>query len=372
MALKKIPRFLDKVSRKLGLGYAFSPPRFLSIEHTNRCNLNCRSCARFFFGGEYQDMEPAILEKVRREIVPLVDAVALSGYGEPLLNPAFDELLEFALGMRKKVSLISNGVLLDARRIEKLFRGGCDLYLSIDGATNETMLYLRGVKLDTLLRKIEQFRDLRAQNPPNDFHLFVICVLSRRNIEEIPDLIRILEPLRVDGLIVQDAIFVERDDDFVKEKIAHHPGLARRLFPVIRRTAEECGLQVRLPFFPWLNEEDAPKPGADAATKTVVSRSATLPTFTGPTESTPSTAPAPAPPPMPEPLTLPHCFRPWSEVYVDVYGNVKACCFGAADPLGSLKTQSFRAIWNGPGFRALRRTVNTARPPEYCKICGMR
>ena len=340
MMFSRMAHLLNKFSRRLKIGYCFTPPDVLELEHTNRCNLRCRSCARFFFAGQFEDMKPEILEKVKREIVPLTRGVWLSGYGEPLMNRAFSGLLDYMLSLKKKVSFITNGTLLNDDMIERVFRGGCDVYLSIDGATNETMRYLRGIDLDPLVKKMERLKDLRENAPANGFHLFVILVLSRRNIEEIPDLIRILARCRVDQLILQDAIFVDRNDDIVREKLVHHKEITRGMFPVIRRAAEECNLPLRIPSFPWLEE-------SSGETSIPIS---------------PSSAEAP----------LPKCFRPWSEVYVDVYGNVKGCCSGGAASLGNLRTESFRGIWNGRSFRNLRNTVNTPAMPEYCRTCEMR
>ncbi|MBN1867086.1 radical SAM protein [Candidatus Sumerlaeota bacterium] len=341
MIVRKTRRFLDKVSRRLGLGCCFSPPNLVSIEHTTRCNLRCKTCARYAWGGEFVDMDPAVVERIQREIVPFVQVVSLSGYGEPLVNPQFPSLLDHALSLGKQVGFITNGVPLTEEIIDKLFFGGGTIHLSIDGATNETMKFLRGTTLDQMLGKMERIRKLRREHPDRRFGLFVIFVLSRSNVEELPDLIRILKRYGVDELIVQEPFMPGRDDEIARLAMAHHKDVARELLPVARRTAEECGLRMRMPSFDWLE----PSPESSPSVGTPVSGGG-------------------------EPLRK--CFLPWREVFVDVHGNVHACCFGPAESLGNLKEKSFREIWNGEPFRRLRRTVNSPCPPEYCRICPMR
>lgn len=288
-------------------------------------------------------MSPALLDKVTNEILPLTDWITLSGYGEPLMNPRFPQLLDRALALGKKVGLITNGLLLNDAMADKLFAGGCAVCISMDGATNETMRHVRGRDVDQILDRIAHFEGLRAAKPDTSFRLTVICVLLRCNIEEIPELIRILSRYGVvDKLIVQDYAVGERDDAFAEEAIRNHKDLARRLFPVIREAARQSSLAVELPTFSWMETKEPV--GAVKEKTTQVSQAP----FRG------------------------KCYTPWFDLYIDVDGNVRSCCWGQAKSLGSLESQSFRQIWNGKPFRELRKTVNSPDPPAYCRICSLR
>lgn len=316
------------------MGYAFSPPEMAAIEHTTRCNLKCRTCARYYWKVEPLDMVPEVVRRVGEQILPRVRSVGLAGHGEPLMGRHFFDLLDAAVRLDKEVGFITNGVLLDDDALRRVYRPGVSMHLSIDGATNETMKYLRGISLDMMIERLEAVRRLRAERPDVPFRLVVIFVVLERNIRELIPLIEILEPYGVDLLLVQHAAFGPRRDEIVQSSLLKHRELAREMFPRIRQAARRIGVPVQLPWYEWL--DDAPAP------------------------------------PRPFGAPVGHCYSPWSEVYVDVAGNVKPCCLGAAEPLGNILDQSFTQIWNGPRARKLRRTVNSDNPPAYCRTCGVR
>lgn len=330
---RRLSDWVERACRRSATGLCLTGPRVAFVEHTTRCNLKCKTCARSYWGGQFTDMESAIVDRVCREIVPRIEHLILSGYGEPLLGPHFTTLFDEAVGRGKSIGFITNGVLLDASTIDRVCRPRVDLNISIDGATNETLRAIRGVSFDMLRRRLESIQQTRRAKNPEGFHLTVIFVLLECNIHELPDLIAILDDCGADKLIVQHPTFGDRKDAFARQALRHHPQLARRILPRIREAAAQARLAVELPSFSFLEQPDA------------------------------AVASATAP--------LAPCILPWREVYIDVHGNVKACCFGPAEALGNLARQSFRSIWNGPGFRRLRRTVNSPSPPPYCLRCGL-
>ncbi len=125
---------------------ALSAPLGISIELTNKCNLQCRYC----FQGEMRlDREPlsqsevsAILEDIARMKVFTV----FFGGGEPLLCPHFRQVAELANDLGLAVGISSNGTLIDENTARWFAEKGLDrgLQISLDGSSPEVHDQLRG------------------------------------------------------------------------------------------------------------------------------------------------------------------------------------------------------------------------------------
>lgn len=67
-----------------------------------------------------------------------------------------------------------------------------------------------------------------------------------------------------------------------------------------------------------------------------------------------------------------HCWRMWSSAVITWDGRLIPCCFDkdADHQLGSLKTDDFRKIWKGDGYRRFRRKVFSERGQiDICQNC---
>lgn len=107
--------------------------RYVHIHPTLRCNLRCRHC--------YSSSGPD-----KRDALPLpplqraLDDASAEGYvgmavsgGEPLLYPKLSQLLKYAQGCGLRTAVTSNGMLLDARRLDALAGVTDVIAISIDG-----------------------------------------------------------------------------------------------------------------------------------------------------------------------------------------------------------------------------------------------
>jgi MoaA/NifB/PqqE/SkfB family radical SAM enzyme len=73
------------------------------------------------------------------------------------------------------------------------------------------------------------------------------------------------------------------------------------------------------------------------------------------------------------------CRRPWTLLYVTVHGNALPCCIAPwitghyeGIILGNLLRQSLEDVWWGAPYLEFRSTIQTDRPPEPCRGCGVR
>jgi MoaA/NifB/PqqE/SkfB family radical SAM enzyme len=108
-----------------------SHPVLAHIVPTRRCNLSCTYC------NEFDDFsKPVPLAEMLRRIDLLADLgtsiISFSG-GEPLLHPELDDLIVRIRQRGAIASMITNGFLLNAKRIQELNRAGLEhMQISID------------------------------------------------------------------------------------------------------------------------------------------------------------------------------------------------------------------------------------------------
>lgn len=106
----------------------------LDLYVTMRCNIRCRFCN--VRAGEY-DHRSIALER----IVSLLDEAAALGLqevhflgGEPTLRPDLEQMIEHATGLGLHTRIISNGMSLSRKRLERLIgRGLREIMISVDG-----------------------------------------------------------------------------------------------------------------------------------------------------------------------------------------------------------------------------------------------
>lgn len=98
--------------RKLSslVSYRSRPYRSLEIELSTRCNLFCPSCPRTNYGSNWieRDMSLETFEKISG-VFDRFDTIHFRGWGEPLLNPQFPEMVRRAYQSGAKLVLTTNG-----------------------------------------------------------------------------------------------------------------------------------------------------------------------------------------------------------------------------------------------------------------------
>jgi len=65
------------------------------------------------------------------------------------------------------------------------------------------------------------------------------------------------------------------------------------------------------------------------------------------------------------------CVLPWTHMAVQPDGQVFPCCasFGTTGPVGDLRRQELKEIWNSPGMRQLRLNMLAGKPSPSCRDC---
>ncbi|MBO0701681.1 MAG: SPASM domain-containing protein [Candidatus Dormibacteraeota bacterium] len=279
---------------------------------------------------------------------PQLERVTLQGLGEPLLAPDLPEMVRLASARGVDMGFNTNGMLLTERRAEELVRAGLGwLHVSLDGARAETYAAIRGrgdlARVETNVRRlVEVRRRLGAERP----RLSLVLVAMRRNLDEIPQVVRLAAEWGVGRLWVQNLShsFSDTDPsgdyrgirDFAEEEALWSGDdleRADRTFATARGEARRLGVELRLPRL-----REAPRV-ADAA------------------------------------RSKPACDWPWRSAYVTHEGVVQPCCMVMGSDrvrLGDLRRRRFSEVWSSETYAAFRRGLTgESAPHPVCAGCSV-
>lgn len=201
------------------------------VEPTNRCNLTCRTCVRNAWDARSGFMSPAVFDAVVDGIggLPRPPTVFFGGFGEPLAHPDLLAMVGKARAAGAAVELITNGILLtgDVRR-GLVDLGLHRLWVSLDGATPEGYQDVRlGDELPLVLENLRAFRELRRASPARSPRLGIVFVAMRRNVSQLPAVVRIGRELEADRVLVTNVLPYTaelRDEALYDEAIAPGDG----------------------------------------------------------------------------------------------------------------------------------------------------
>lgn len=180
------------------------------VEPTTLCNLLCRTCIRNVWDEPPGMMAAETFARVVdgvREISPR-PTVFFGGFGEPFAHPDVLAMVAAAKSAGCRVELITNGTMLDEETRRTLVRTGLDrLWVSIDGATPQSYADVRlGDALPQVLECLARLRELRNATATSLPRLGIAFVAMKRNIADLPAVIRLGQHLGADRFSVSNVL----------------------------------------------------------------------------------------------------------------------------------------------------------------------
>lgn len=180
------------------------------VEPTNICNLDCRTCMRNVWNEAPGNMSPDTFERILQGVRAIEPhpLVFFGGFGEPLSHPRILEMVAAVKSTGAEVELITNGILLDEKMARRLIELGLNrLWVSLDGATPKSYADVRlGAALPQVLANLNCLRELRLQLGNATPHLGIAFVAMRRNIRDLPEVVRIGKSLGADQFSVSNVL----------------------------------------------------------------------------------------------------------------------------------------------------------------------
>ena len=193
-------------------------PTRLYVTVTEACNLRCAHCITDApaktQSGRARTLQPWLLDALAEPFAH-AEYVAFTHGGESVTAPIFPEVLrriaKARAGRPTDVHLVSNGMLLDAAKLDELVGLGLtSLMVSLDGATPQTNDKIRVLgKLDRVVANVKS-----AVKRPG-LRVGVSTVVGRTNVTELPALAKLCIELGVAWLKIEETYpatpFARRD-----------------------------------------------------------------------------------------------------------------------------------------------------------------
>jgi MoaA/NifB/PqqE/SkfB family radical SAM enzyme len=362
-------------------------PVKITINNTHKCNLTCPLCFKQFEPGHnmsYEDLPIEIFRAVAEDVFPYADEVALSVSGEPLISKTIEEELELGARFGVHYAITTNGVPLAVPRLRDLvLRHVHIVHLSMDAGCKETFERIReGARWEQVmgaLKSLLQKREKRGEGPK----IYANFVMMRENIDELPQWVVLMAETGVDGCFAEHVVVPEA---FGIQSLVHHKRLAVEKYAEARKTAERCGIFLKLPapFALTPEEEEQPIMSREEAKEMLLGGGGEA----GACKDAPERAESPEECPSQDKGHIPspekirawtgrllpgkpvHCIYAWREIWVHHQGAVM-CCDTNNFPhrMGTLPDEKVSAIWNGEKYQELRRRLLEGEVYAACRHC---
>ena len=176
----------------------------IQLEVSTFCNALCAYCPRTTAGQRWNNIHltPTTLLPLLHHL-PSVPYVHLQGWGEPLLNPQFFDLVELVKAHGCRCGTTTNGILLNESNAEKMMTSGIDLVaFSLTGAGASHDRFRQGAPLTAVLQGIRTLAAAKGYSRKSGPAIHIAYMLLQDGVGEIDDLPGLLNGLAVSEIVV--------------------------------------------------------------------------------------------------------------------------------------------------------------------------
>ena len=251
--------FLEKQTRRLTVR---SFPCYLGIDTTSKCNLRCKICFRRYCSDTFinqNDMDSVEMDALIKALFPTAYTLNISTVGEPLLSDHMERILKACTEYRVSLSLTTNGTLLRGERfLQKLGSVLNYIEISVDSASPALFEKLRtGASYKEVIKNSKNLGEIRRKRPDPKFSLGFSMTLFRENLEEIPDVLRLVSEVGGDFLKTDIGVIFEKKD--FHRSVLCVPDIYNDVYDSAHQVADKIGIRLlmRAPF----SEDHAPESG---------------------------------------------------------------------------------------------------------------
>lgn len=335
-------------------------PLQLFLEVTSKCNLRCKKCGMNYDPARLkaQKLPFHFLEQMHDFYETAVE-VNTFGYGEMFLYDDLQRLVEMLKSHDCRVCGVTNGTRIKTEDVSWLVKSRYDeLTFSIDGATQETMMRLRGADLNKILDVLALLKKEKRKQESDLPRIVVNFVAQKDNFRELPALVHILTDLDIFFLGVNPLHHFYGPEDEYSELYREYC-LSNVSRDEVEATIEETRLLAERAgiHFVSLLDMDFEWRGS-----------------TGDANVSPVTAICSTPDVQEvqqEALPPYYCLYPWMTLYLAADMTAKVCCFMSAEEnLGDCSPVSdVTGIWNGTKLAEIREDIKNGRVHPACRVC---
>lgn len=184
-------------------------PEFLILDVTHRCNLKCNICEirrdKLIYELRTDEIKNIISQAVEWKVKEFV----LSG-GEAFVRDDIFELLDFVKEKKYHAGILTNGILLNEKFIERLLpyltSNTLSLCVSLDALTPDIHDDIRGAKgcFEKTVNGLRTISEFKKKHPEINFN--VISIILNENLEELLPLAEFLRSINVNSLQFQSLL----------------------------------------------------------------------------------------------------------------------------------------------------------------------
>jgi MoaA/NifB/PqqE/SkfB family radical SAM enzyme len=204
-----------------------SAPATVNIELTGKCNF--KPACTFCVGKNapnYEEPGHMDAEQLTRYWPDLLRSQRVNdcSYGETLLYPNLDEVVERLTSNGVRFGFTTNGLLLSERRSRFLIEHAdrVELVVSLNAATQETFWQLHGQSFGRVVGNVERFiRIHRELRPGRPLPLYLSFIVMRSNRHEVMDFLRLALRLGVERVILRH-LFDLRVGEYSSDNFGQH------------------------------------------------------------------------------------------------------------------------------------------------------
>jgi len=198
--LQKLLEFNSELISPYPLGhpYSYSAPHLAAVEITTHCNLSCNYCYANAGPHSKEYMNLAQIRHIFDELESLEIPILWITGGEPLLHPEIEEILKEAQNRGFYVIVATNGTpLYKNEKLLNIVKKYVDeIQIDLDGAKKETHEFYRGP--NTFEKVIAVIKDLTKDKDRHRTMVVVGTTIGKRNLNEIPEIIKLVDSLNAD------------------------------------------------------------------------------------------------------------------------------------------------------------------------------
>jgi len=194
-----------------------SYPTNLGIDLYSRCNVS-PPCVYCLYDRmkilEGKDKDVVVDDQTLASYGPFFNAartVVNCSFGEPLLHPRFEEILEFCASRGKIVELSTNGQAFTARTIRALLGKPIYLYVSLDAASAETYAKIRNERFNEIVSNLIKLNEERKKMKGLP-KIFMVFMPMRVNLHELEEYFRLCQRIEADALVLRPLLYLEKPD----------------------------------------------------------------------------------------------------------------------------------------------------------------
>jgi len=322
-----------------------SKVRRLYCAVTSCCNIKCIMCD---IAKHKWELPESRIEEII-DLMPYLENVMWQG-GEVFFYKYFEKLMDAADLNKVNQEIVTNGLLLNEKNINKLVDYNVDLGISIDGLSKEVYEYIRvGADFDKLISNIKLLKKIKLNNRTKKSHLRLNVLVMKKNIEEIeffPEFAAeygftrlCVNPFGPD-FVSQENIFHYNKSDKFKYKIMN---IKEKLFEKCKYMNVE--LVDSLPNYTITNEFKFDNKNENLTKENIIKDEINDCT-----------------------KTLLLCHAPWRKLFIDSDGTIiPECLCNREYPIGNISKDRINEIWNNENMKLYRQKIIDNSSQIICK-----